>query len=127
MHIYLFILQLVQNQVSLHTKLLFILFILSLECTEIKSDLELEKVLEQLPAQVSNKKMCRYLGIKGCNQLERSGTLEPGRIAEEYCHQKINPCWEDIIRHLCEDFFDNRLAKTVADSHGSIPYSKYCK
>ena len=106
---------------------MFISVTIITDCTEIKSDLELERVLEQLPSRVSNEMMCRRLGIEGCNQLSRSGTLGPGMIAEEYCRQKVKPCWEDIVRHLCEDFGDNRLAKTVADSHNNILYSNYCK
>ena len=95
------------------------------DCTAINSDLELERALEQLPYHVSNEKMCRYLDIKMCNQLNRDGLLGPGTIAEMYFRQNIIPCWEDIVRHLCQDFRDNRLAKTVADSHG-IQYSQYC-
>ena len=87
--------------------------------------MDLERILEQLPSRVSNEMMCRYLNIETCSQLSRNGHLRPDAIAEEYFHLREAPCWEDIVKHLCQDFRDKRLAKTVADTY-SIPFSKYC-
>lgn len=98
-----------------------------LDCTRIKSDKELEKLLKLLPARVSYDNICRGLNIERaiCNELARSKNLNLYNIAEEYLNQNADPCWENIIRHLCQDFDVNRLANEVAKTH-NILYSKYC-
>lgn len=69
--------------------------------------------------------MCDHLKLKLCAQLSRSGTLGPYTIAKEFLNQNDNACWENIVRHLCQDFYIKRLAREIADNH-NIPFEEYC-
>lgn len=96
-------------------------------CTIIASEKELEKVLEHIPSRVPYSKICTNLEIRNvvCNELIRRGEIGPYTIAKEYIQQKVKPCWEDIIRHLCQDFYAMKHAANLANKY-NVSYSKLC-
>ena len=100
---------------------------LLVDCTKITGRKELEKVLEEI-SDTHPDKICSDLKIKSgtCNTIERKDMFT---LSRKYMEQNPDPCWEDIIKILCEDFYQLALAKRVLTKY-RVPvhvYSLYCQ
>ena len=96
------------------------------DCTTIESAKKLENILKELSA-VPYDKMCRDLDITSatCNSMNRKDAFT---LSQKYMEHHPEPCWENIIIVLCEDFEHYTLARTVKDKHG-VPeqvYKEHC-
>ena len=89
----------------------------------------LEEYLTTIPDYSnSNMKICKRLNLSDCNSLAAAMHLTSFYLAEGYLDQKAEPCWEDIVRMICKEFNQKRLAKRVADEHmNGADYKQYCK
>ena len=96
------------------------------DCTTIESAKKLENVLKEV-STVPYDKMCRDLNITSatCNGME---TKNPFILSQKYLEQHPEPCWENVIKMLCNDFEHYKLAKGVKDEYG-VPeqvYKEHC-
>lgn len=72
-------------------------------------------------------KICRnLLEPSSCNQLKSSGNLKSYFIADRYLAETAKPCWEDIVKMLCDGFAERRLAKEISEEH-KFNYYQYCR
>ena len=99
----------------------------STDCTTIKNAKRLEYVLKEVSG-VPGDRMCSDLDItRGtCNSMGRKDVFT---LSQKYMEQHPEPCWENIIQVLCNDFDHHKLAKDVKDKYG-VPeqvYKEYCK
>ena len=96
----------------------------NVDCHEMKmSD---TKVLDNYLGKVDTKpeKLCNYLELANCNDLDRVGKLDSFNMATSYLKQKPGACWEHIVRILCE-LLHNSLARTISDVLG-VNHTKHC-
>lgn len=94
------------------------------ECHEMKmSDW---KVLDNYLGGVQSKpeKLCNYLDLANCNDLDRVGKLDSFNMATNFLEQKPGACWEHFVSILCDLLHDN-LARTVSTAHG-VNFTKHC-
>ena len=91
----------------------------------IKSYNDVKNVLKKVK-RVSYEEMCRnLLKEETCNELIGKNELDIDKIAMNYFEQHPFLYWHDLIKILCNQFDNNRLASYVAKEHG-VPYEKYC-
>ena len=69
--------------------------------------------------------ICSDLDISTCNNMDRKDVFT---LSQKYMKQHPEPCWENIIKMLCDDFEHYTLARTVKDKYG-VPeqvYKEHC-
>ena len=99
----------------------------STDCTTIKNAKKLENVLKEVSGVLGDR-MCSDLGITPatCNSI---GIKDAFTLSQKYMEQHPEPCWENIIQVLCDDFDHYKQAKDVKDKYG-VPeqvYKEHCE
>ena len=83
----------------------------------------LEKYLRGVNVK-PQKKLCSYLELENCNELEQDGELDAYNLSIQYLKQKPDSCWEHLVSILCK-LLERQVAKDVAKDHG-VNYKKHC-
>ena len=88
---------------------------------------ELTKIISEYG---SLKQWCTYLHLSGstCNELDYSSQHSSDKaldVAKAYLDEKVKPCWEDIVKVLCE-IKKYKPALKLAEKHG-VNFSSLCK
>ena len=98
-------------------------------CHEIFTD-DLHELSEIIDSHGSAKQWCTYLRISEstCNRLDYSRQHQDDivlDVAKAFLNEKLNPCWEDIVRVLCKSLKKNKAALKLSEKH-SVSYSSQC-
>ena len=89
----------------------------------VDGSMSLEKYLRNVNVK-PQEKLCSRLELENCNELGRTGKLDPYNLADEYLKQKPDACWEHFVSILCE-LLERKVANNVAKEHG-VNYKKHC-